>query len=209
MYLPVLAEQPSSIDPAEFPNPPAEIAAWIESGRVTWEAGPRDESLESPGRPRMAAETRYRIAYHYRTRLRWTVASEGKRTAVIRVRFENVSLEPSHVIWFRERPEVQGFWENPLVLHELDHLQISSDHRLSKLFAERLREQPVLRIAVTDQDIVNRDFVDRKVDEHVAGLFQEISDLIAIRYQELDRLTNHGRKPLPADFHLFTEPASD
>ncbi len=45
-------------------------------------------------------------------------------------------------------------------------------------------------------------FVDRLVDEHVVKMFSEISDLVSIRYKELDRVTSHGLHPLPEDSSL-------
>ncbi len=88
------------------------------------------------------------------------------------------------------------------MLHELDHLRISSDPRIKNRFEQRLREESVLVRAINNGDVVNQNLVSQLVKEHVVEIFQEYSDLIAIRYKELDRITNHGQRPVPADSEI-------
>ena len=75
---------------------------------------------------------------------------------------------------------------------------------LAKRFTEKLKGNPVIRYELKPGDNVNREFVDRIVEEHVDEVFQELADLIAIRYQELDRDTNHGSSELTESSDLYT-----
>jgi len=192
---------------ADLPQPPAEISALIELGRVTFEAGPRDASQQPKNG--LAAETHYRIAYKYSSRSRWKVAADNKKV-VINVRFFAVQWKPTHTIWFRRQPSLSDFWSNELVLHEFDHVRISNDPRFQSRFEESLQKRSVLTRALRAGDVVNRKLVDELVDEHVTEVFSDITELVSIRYKELDRVTDHGRRPVPTDSALneFLKPDS-
>ncbi len=196
-----VAATPRPIELSDLPEPPEPLGDLIEAGRVTFEAGEREESTELSGGLRTAAETHYKIAYNYNSRSRWAVDSANRRLRIT-VRFFSIRWEPTHVIWFRRRPETDGFWSDVLVRHEFDHVRISNDPRLAKRFEEMLREKSVISHQLSEGDVVNRPFVDHLVAEHVDNVFAEISELIAIRYKELDRVTRHGRDAVPEDSPL-------
>jgi hypothetical protein len=193
-----VAQKPKPLDPTNLAKPPDSIQELITAGRVKFEAGQRSESAPSTGAPGITAETHYRIAYNYDSRSSWKLISRGRRV-VVTVRYGHIQWQPTHTIWFRNQPASEDFWSNKLVLHELDHVRISSDPRLARRFNQLLKETSVLNRAVADGEVVNRQYVDSLVDQHVAKIFAEISDLIAIRYKELDRITNHGLHPVPSD----------
>lgn len=201
-----------------IPQPPVELKRWLDAGDVRFvvggepppaelwsdaEAAERDRPLP-PARQRLGdrlgAETRYTIAFDYASRSRWRIRrSGGRRELVISVRFGRVRWEPSHVIWFKEAPPRESFWDSPLVRHELDHVRLSADRRLGRRFEAMLRQENVLRVALEDSVAVTPSFVRARVDEHVRETFGRVIDLIEIRYRELDRLTGHGVRPVGAE----------
>jgi hypothetical protein len=195
------AQQPSRIDLADLPKPPPAIGDLIESGRVTFEAGVRDEPEHPSTGPSLAAETRFRIEFNYTSHSRWTLATDSRRV-VINVRYGSITWKPKHTVWFRRRPETENFWSSRLVLHEMDHVRISSDPRLAARFAESLGEQSTLVHPIGGGNVVNQRLVDRLVGEHVERVFSEMTELISIRYRELDRVTKHGRLAVPRDSAL-------
>lgn len=189
--------------------PPAEIARWIPRAGVRFRVGGPPPESESADRYRedwsdaVDAVTRYTIGYDYESRCRWRLWGRGDgRRLVIAVRFLEIRWEPQHVVWFRRQPAVESFWSDPLVLHELDHVRLSSDLRLKNRFAELLRETKSIGVPLSAGVRVDDRYVRRQVDEHVRGVFERIVELIEIRYRELDRLTGHGRRPLPPDAEL-------
>lgn len=196
-----MAEPPAPIALADLPAPPAEIRELLKAGQVAFESGRREADPDPRNGPRITAETHFRIAYNYNARSRWRVDSQRRRI-MITVRFSDLKWQPIHRIWFEDRPPAEDFWTNRLVLHEFDHVRISTDPRVAKRFEQMLRNRGSIAQSLSAGDVVNRDFVNRLVDEHVAATVAEVSDLISIRYRELDRLTNHGLDPLPADSSL-------
>jgi hypothetical protein len=192
------AQRPTPIQLADLDQPPAAIGNLIVSGRVTLEAGPRPAS-DTPGSgPRINAETHYTITYGFQNHSQWRITPDH-RQVVIRVRYDRIQWQPRHTIWFRDRPSAAGFWSDRLLLHELDHVRISTDPRLKKRFEELLRQRNPIKRTVASGDVVDRRYVDRIVQQHAAEVFAEINDLVAIRYKELDRLTSHGLLPVPSD----------
>jgi hypothetical protein len=198
---PLVAQQPMPIEIETLPQPPGPIQSLIETSRVKFEAGPKQQPVASTGQPSIVAETRYRIAYNYTSQSSWRRVDRGRKL-VVDVRYTKLQWKPMHTVWFLKPPAEQDFWSNRLVRHELDHVRISSDRRFAKQFEQAIRAQPVLYETIDIGEIVNRKFVDALVDRHVANAFAEISELIAIRYKELDRLTSHGLRPLSAESEL-------
>ncbi|WP_146533894.1 hypothetical protein [Rubripirellula reticaptiva] len=181
---------------SSLPQPPEKIAAWIKLGNVTFESGTRPPSRESADGPRITGETRYRLIYHFRSQSDWRVRGSQ---IVIRVRFKDVRWQTSHVIWFENRPDADGFWDNQLVRHEFDHVEISTDPRIEKLFRSRLKDTSVIQRPIQPGIRIREADVDKIVEDTVRKMFDEISELVEIRYKELDRITNHGQLPLPPD----------
>ena len=94
------------------------------------------------------------------------------------------------------------FWQDKLVLHELDHVTLSSDPRLVARFKEMLAENNVIVEELSSNGVVNSRVINRLVDRRTEQVFSQLNELVAIRYQELDRLTNHGVEPIPAESPL-------
>ncbi|WP_145169070.1 hypothetical protein [Rubripirellula lacrimiformis] len=192
--------KPSPLAISSLPTPPADLGTLIEQGAVTFESGDRDQSLESANGPRVSAETRYRIEYHFRSNAKWDLRG-GQLT--VRIQFRDIRWGVHHVIWFRRLPETDSFWDNPLVQHEFDHVRISSDPRFRDSFRKRLRANSVVLQDVSSSQRVDDAMVDKIVEQTAKDVFESLSELVAIRYAELDRVTRHGRLPLPSDHGLF------
>ncbi len=77
--------------------------------------------------------------------------------------------------------------------------RISTDPRIEKLFRDRLEKLRWIRRDIAPGDSVSDSEVDAIVEETVETIFNEVQDLVTIRYRELDRITRHGVLPLPVD----------
>jgi hypothetical protein len=105
----------------------------------------------------------------------------------------------THDVWFREQPSTQDFWDDRLVRHELDHVRISTNPRIEKIFTELVRGDGRLLETIDEETKVTQSMVRSIVEKHVQSVFDDTIDLVQIRYQDLDAVTNHGLKPLPRD----------
>ena len=198
---------PEKIDLTDLPTPPDPLAELIKRGNVTFYVGERAPAArpDAPGRggAKLGAETQYQLGFDYRCRSRWRIVnSAGQRQLSINVSYQRIKLNLSHEVWLRKRPESTGFWDNRLVLHELDHVRLSSDPTIEKRFIEALRRGNVISEEIDGNSKVTDSRVREIIDRHAQKIFAETIELINIRYQELDRQTDHGLRPLPADSSL-------
>lgn len=181
------AASSGKIELAQLPAPPIEIAELLRRAGVKFTYGAEEMptgAMPTSGR-RHDALTDYKLSYRYRTQDRAQVAG-SRQEIVTTFRAGTASLANKHVVWFRKLPEFETFWTNRLVLHELDHVRISSDPRLEERFREQLAAV-VLPARPASQIVRDR----------AEECFQRVSSLVAIRYHELDRLTIHGSRELP------------
>lgn len=175
---------------------------------------------------RFDAETQFRLSYTFRSRCQWkTVASPSTPNSIkqlaIQVRFDRIRTSLKHHIWLRRMPDEPGFWDSPLVRHEFDHVRISSDPRLVELFRKsvlkhermeltRAESEPLIALAYrkwnaswfgrgTLLNYLKNDDAKVWVKKAVQGEFDRLVELVEIRYAELDRVTDHGRRSVPAD----------
>ena len=195
-------ESQTTLSAGDLPVPPDDVAELLECGRVTFRYGPRpslgndalaDQSLK------VAGETRFHLEYRYSSRTRWrTRRGDDERQVVIDVEYDSLRLDFFHDVWFRKKPSLQSFWDERLVRHELDHVRISSNPRIEERFAALVRRHSTIVRAIPQETAVDNALVRELVKQQVQEAFDEIVDLVQIRYVELDRLTRHGMRPLPA-----------
>ena len=205
----------TTIPLADLPAPPAELKRLIEAGRVTFEYCVSDEETASRdavsdkkavtnGQPdkRLSAETHYRIRFDYDAKFTWRVV-ESQRELRISSQLRRFVWQPSHTVWFRDRPKTEDFWSNPLVLHEFDHVRLSTDPRLKARFEKVLQKPVVIGRRLAEGEQANDQLARRLTDDYLQRLHREVIELIGIRYQELDRATSQGRDALGQDSRLY------
>ena len=200
---------PETIQLTDLPEPPAELADWIQTGNVRFFVGQRPP--ESPGdgandgraKRKLAAETHFQLSFDYRSRTKWQIQkSEGTSKLLVTARFAKIKLARKHDVWFRKRPDAESFWNNRLVLHEFDHVRLSSEPGVEKRFTERLLAENVISQEIDSNARVTDAMVRKAVSDHVTRIFNDTVALVNIRYQELDRQTSNGIRPLPEDSSL-------
>lgn len=205
----------TAIRMTDLPAPPAELEQLIEAGKVTFQYGTSDgetpfddiiteKDTAAIGQPgtRLAAATQYRIRFDYDAKFTWRIL-ESQRELRISLQLRRFGWQPSHTVWFRDRPEIENFWTSPLVLHEFDHIRLSTDPRMKARFEELVRTPVVIRHRLGNNETADHQLARRLTDEHLQRMQQEVLELIEIRYQELDRVTSHGRDALGQDSPLY------
>lgn len=186
------------IDCDELPEPPAWIAELMRRGDVALVHGPPDDPRRISGKRVTAAETAYEIEFDFRLRLRWRIDEDAIEVFIDDIDFQ---WQPVHTIWFRQLPAAESFWNERLVLHELDHVAISSHRSIRDTFQRRAGQLSPLEGEVRAEE-TPRQAAGRIAREAVKALFDDVSNLAKIRYVELDRQTDHGLQPIPAGSEL-------
>lgn len=201
----------------------------IRRGSVTWHLGggrPYESQLRSttrrnsdgsPGRV-FDAETRFEMSYNYECRCPWRWQQGVLR---IEPKFLDIEWNVAHQVWLKRPPRKDRFWRSALVLHEMDHVRTSSHPAYADLFRRGLRQIKVLRFdraavrrslggdvfSKTQRPNLSSDQIRLLIKPSTQAVFDRIVELAEIRYRELDRLTDHGRIQLPAQWHEQQEAA--
>lgn len=181
--LPNAAAQSGTLELSELPPTPSRIAELLRQTDVRFCYGPQEKpsSMTMPNGRRLGALTVYQMNFDFRTQS--SVQRRGNRQQLVTtIRLGRRGLTCDHIVWFRELPDRETFWTNRLVLHELDHVRISTDPGHERLFKKLLSEN-----SQTQQS----------ANEQVEDAFRKVTSMVDIRYQELDRLTAHGMLDLP------------
>ncbi|WP_146400530.1 hypothetical protein [Planctomycetes bacterium CA13] len=201
-----------TIDLSELSEPPPAIAELIESAKVRFILGPQEKATTQKrlrtralGKGRKTAGlTEYRVSYRFRSYNRWNETIDGRsdKEVTVTAKLFDLGIDHSHTVWLLQRPSAETFWTDRVVLHELDHVRISSDPMLEKRFVEKVQSKLVFTTSIGVDERYSSQKANRIVKQHIADTFEEIAELIEIRYQELDRLTDHGLNELPPNSSL-------
>lgn len=193
----------------QLADPPKKIAELTRRGQVKLITGGRPNSRPErlPGGGRMAGETQFTLRYRYDSHASWKIIpsestnSSRNSNVQIRVHFRSMKLFTTHNIWLRNPPSADRFWDDRIVRHEFDHVRISSDPRIETLFRDTAKKiermiVPLSKVIGTNGKIENTK-VQSLIESRMKQTLKQVTDYVDIRYRELDRLTQHGLRPLP------------
>ncbi len=188
-----------------LPQAPEPLQALIKIGRVRFEF--YDPNVV---RRAMAGETRYEFQYSYKSRSSWRrIVLDFKPAIKITVKYSQVQLERTHRIFLPQEMIRDDIFARPLTLHEFDHVAISCDTRLPALLETLLNERNSELVTVLNEDEhgfqgtpsqqdlarISKNLVKEASDK----VFDDLVSIVAIRYKELDRISENGSKPLSVD----------
>ncbi len=227
----------SRIPLSVLPETPDGIRELIQAGRVTLVHGQdsegqlRDRNHQSETSPEelrtalaeqnrnannpnsrsksLSAMTVYRVEFRFTRTGKWAW-NANQRLMTIQCRARLQSWQPIHTIWFRNQPNHDNFWKDRLVLHEFDHVQLSTEPSMRQRFTLKLRKGETIKHYLDQNEVPSDQLADKLTDQWVQRQFEQIVALVDLRYQELDRLTQHGLRVLPkeASFYPLLRPDS-
>jgi hypothetical protein len=149
-------------------------------------------------RRKYQGETRFEMVYDAPFEFRWRQVRlpSGKSELRIRPRFGEVRLRTSHRILLPMNLVGPDFYRHPLVLHELDHVEISAAANWHTTFVRWLKnELREVRCMAEENDSKQELTVRTAVKAEVQTRFDQLLELVRIRYQDLDARTQHGALP--------------
>ncbi|TWU14880.1 hypothetical protein CA54_37500 [Symmachiella macrocystis] len=154
-----------------------------------------DPSIEPdrfPGRALFSIEVRTRFLYEYQV-----VNRRTRRYVIIRPKIQRIHWKLKHTIRLPESYDAPTMWDSVLLLHELDHVAISSDPRMRMLlerafFSVKRIEHPITQVGALDdaaiQKIINDEFIKRR---------DAVIELATNNYKLLDKVSAHGARDIP------------
>lgn len=118
-----------------------------------------------------------------------------------RIRVPEIHLE--HDVLFLSGFEPQPPWSDPLVLHEFDHVSISTDPRLRKLLKKLLNEKMRCTVRWPRNEELTQARVQEAINAEMAARIKELERLVQAQYDALDRVSRDGRVGLEDREHFF------
>ena len=196
------ADAPAAVDGngsiVTLPDPPEAISALIQSGNVRFEFYDPKVVVRS-----FDGETEFEFRYEYKSRSAWKRKEvDGKPGIEVGIQYEEVKLAQSHRILLPDSLIGDGVFKRQLTLHEFDHVRISSDPRWGPLLQTMLKSRNSVMTKAFDEDEdeikgrgtpqeLNR-ITNQMVKEASDAVFNELIELVRIRYRELDRVSRYG-----------------
>ncbi|QDS92269.1 hypothetical protein FF011L_10110 [Roseimaritima multifibrata] len=184
-------------NPVELPRPEPAVRRVLERGNV------RFVFYDGDRQPRLfPGKTELDLKFKYHARTEWEVpASRGVRILVIRPDYDRIDWILDHQIELPASLVSADFFADALVQHELDHVRISADPRIERLFRDRVRKNiQEIRIPWESDQPPLKSIVQQHVDRAIVAEFKQVLQFLQIRYRELDRVTKHGLSRLPGGF---------
>ena len=201
-----VADLPQAIDSSgqsvDLPSPPDPLARLVEIGNVRFEF--YDPRLEKPP---FAGETKFEFRYTFNSRSRWKLVHRQDQYAIeLSVQYRQVELQRTHRVLLPEEMIGDDLFQQRLTLHEFDHLAISCDPRLPALLESMLKTRNAKIVMTLDEakygfsgEPTSAELTrisKRLVQEASDRVFEDFVAIVSIRYRELDRVSDSGRKPL-------------
>lgn len=147
--------------------------------------------------------------FHTKHRANFTIqgaAPEGDDSARIQLknRFQRTNFSISHCVilpsWFK----IDDGWKSKLLCHEMDHVALTTDPRVEKLFRKIAWKNGEIssvipKIRVRDRTVL-REIVQRTFDARLAGFETFLQNV----YDELDRVSVDGRRDIDERTSFFS-----
>jgi hypothetical protein len=146
--------------------------------------------------------------FQYAVQVRWDYGvSISKRGAALELvltpHFTRVEIGVSHRLRLPASEELDGIRYRTLLHHEYDHVAISTDERPRILLRELIRSMGPIRKVWTGPVPPATAQTDAILSAEIEARKEAVVRLVAEAYERLDRLTDHGRRPVPVRAAFF------
>lgn len=182
-----------------LPKPPEEFSKLFDSGIAKLSFYTR-----RPSQQQYEGETRFNFSVKYRFQFRSRISrSQTGLIARGSITYSNVSIDQDLVISLPYYYQNKGIWDAQLVRHELEHVRISADPRITLLLRRLITSVNRFEIPLSSTRNVSREqvreYVDKRIKRHVA----EVTRIVQSNNDLLDRITAHGRIWAERDPNFF------
>jgi hypothetical protein len=144
----------------------------------------------------------YLMRYQHRTQPK---NPDGSETVELAVRFTDFDWRIEHRIMLSENYLPAKPWESALLLHEFDHVAISTDPRLAAIFDSFQGSKALLKVELSAGESLSRARIDDEVSNYVARFRKSIEDLVGENYKRLDAESNDGLRSIGDRRKFFAE----
>jgi hypothetical protein len=142
-----------------------------------------------------AAVTLYNIHVQYDLRYTQTPirsANTANRKTSIQVKFTNPKVTLEHEIKLSTQYQPEKPWESRLLLHEMDHVAISTDPRLIKILKSLLQAPAKLTVELSANANQDASTISQAIDDSQRARREAVQTIVQKYYERLDAQSNNG-----------------
>ena len=190
--------QTATLDNAvvELPEPPKGIAELFKLGDVKiqfYRQRPADQQFDG--------QTQFKINIDYRFQLRvQRVQTAQGVIARIRVTFTKINVKHDIQISLPSSYAKEDVWETSLMLHELEHVLIDADPRITALLRKTVATIKTFNVPI---NLANQGNFKRIVADAIDKKVADMTTLIQKNNDLFDKVTVHGARPEDRDPNFF------
>ncbi|MEC8556761.1 MAG: hypothetical protein VXZ82_17305 [Planctomycetota bacterium] len=195
---PLTFGQTATLDNAvvELPKPPKGIAELFKLGDVKiqfYRQRPADQQYDG--------QTQFKINIDYRFQLHvQRVQTAQGVIARIRVTFTKIAVKHDIQISLPSSYAKKDIWETSLMLHELEHVLIDADPRITALLRKTVATIKTFNVPI---NLANQGNFKRMVADAIDKKVADMTMLIQKNNDLFDKVTVHGARPEDRDPNFF------
>ncbi|MFN9446096.1 MAG: hypothetical protein ACK57Y_08675 [Pirellulaceae bacterium] len=183
---------------------PPHLLRLIDRGKVRWSF---DDRPLKEARKQGLTKFQYEVGHRAQFRYRWLASSGSQYRLAASIAYQKLSFEMKHEIILSEFFSAQGAWKSRLLLHEFDHICISTDPRVASIAEDLFFGRERLEVVVDAEGYQQQ--VQKKIEEEILEKFEErkaaFGKMLQAAYDRLDALSQHGLQPIEDRKKLFSE----
>lgn len=177
----------------QYGDPPPELRTLVKTGNVGIEFyDPAFERRRYPGHTAFMIEVKLRFLYDYRV-----VTRAGRQFVQIRPRIERSDWKLTNTVTLPESYDTPEMWDSALMLHELDHVAITSDPRV-RMLIERLHQAvTVIEQPIQQPGDLNDAAIQKLINDEYVRRRDAVIELVKKNNQLMDKVSVHGNRRIP------------
>lgn len=184
---------------AALPPPPPELKELYETGRVRFVFyDPAEQAMVRPGRTSFYAGYRWNFQYKLRKRRERT-----QLRVIVQPRLVRLDAELEHEVMLPQNFDTDAIWQRSLVVHEFDHVAISTDPRPRRLVEHMARKLLVLERRVSSDQVIDDAWIHGLINDEMQKRQEAVRAVIDFNNRRLDALSEHGMRELADRAHFF------
>jgi hypothetical protein len=176
----------------------------MDRGKVRWSF---DDLPLKEARKQGLTKFQYEVGHRAQFRYRWQSTSGSQYRLAASIAYQKLSFEMQHEIILSELFSPEGAWKSRLLLHEFDHVCISTDPRVTAIAEDLFFGRERLEVVVDAEGYQQQ--VQQAIEKEILGKFEErkaaFGKMLQAAYDRLDALSLHGLQPIEDRKKLFAE----
>jgi hypothetical protein len=183
---------------------PPHLLRLIDRGKIRWSF---DDQPLVEARKQGLTKFQYEVGHRAQFRYRWLASSGKQYRLTASIAYQKLSFEMKHEIILSKSFSTQGAWNSRLLLHEFDHVCVSTDPRVAAIAEDLFFDRERLEVVVDAEGYQQQ--VGKEIEKQILERFEErkaaFGKMLQAAYDRLDALSLHGLQPIDDRKKLFAE----